>query len=119
MDAAQQARSEEKQKLLARLAEITIEEQIDQGLFLQTPHYSVIERQAVMLGRELSRQTQERGAREIAANYDSLATCPTCQTVCQVRTNQRTVTSIDGPVNLTETQAYCRRCRRLFFPSAC
>ena len=66
MDAARQAREGEKKELLNRLAELLIEEQVDQGVFLETPHYSIIERQAVTLGRELSREAQERGARDVA-----------------------------------------------------
>jgi hypothetical protein len=31
---------------------------------------------------------------------------------------QRQVHSMDGPIELTESVAHCRRCRRSFFPSA-
>lgn len=118
MDAAQEARQQEKKLLLSRLAELLIEEQVEQGVFLETPHYSVIERAAVVLGRQLSRQAQERATREVAARCEPEAACPTCQTRCPVTTSVRSVTSIDGPVEITETVAECRRCRRSFFPSA-
>lgn len=118
MDAVQQVRQEKKRKLLTQLAELMVEEQVEQGLFLETPHYSIIERQAVTLGRELSRQAQERAAREIAAHCDSEAACPECESTCPVETRTREVISIAGPVELTETVARCRRCRRSFFPSA-
>lgn len=118
MDAARQSREEKKKELLKQLAELMIEEQVAQGLFLETPHFSIIERQAMTLGRELSRQAQERGAREVAANCESTAACPTCQTPCQVDTRTRSVTSVDGPVELTESVANCHKCRRSFFPSA-
>ncbi len=118
MDAARKAREAKKKELLNQLAELMIEEQVEQGVFLETPHYSIIERQAVTLGRELSRKAQERGAREIAANCAPQAVCPRCQTMCRVDTKTRRVTSLDGPVELTETIAHCRRCRRSFFPSA-
>lgn len=49
MDAAQQARAKKKEELLRQLAELSIEEQVEQGVFLGTPHYSVIERAAVTL----------------------------------------------------------------------
>lgn len=117
MDAAQEARMAEKKELLARLSEIMIEEQVEEGVFLGTPHYSVIERAAVNLGRQLSRQAQERGAREIAANCGPEAVCPTCQSLCPVEVQIRAVKSIDGPVDLTESVAYCHKCRRSFFPS--
>ena len=118
MDAAQDARMERKRELLRELAEINIEEQVEAGVFLETPHYSIIERAAVTLGRELSREAQERGAREVAAQCVAQAACPTCGALCDVRTKTRLITSIDGPVEVTETIADCRPCRRSFFPSA-
>ena len=36
MDAAQQARSEKKKELLIQLAELMIEEQVEEGVFLNT-----------------------------------------------------------------------------------
>jgi len=118
MDAVRSEREAEKEQLLQRLAELVIEEQVEQGVFLETPHYSIIERQAITLGRELSRKAQERGAREVAACSPTRAACPTCQTLCEVETQIRRITSLDGPVDLTETTAHCPACRRAFFPSA-
>jgi len=118
MDAAQEARESEKKQLLSRLAELMIEEQVDQGVFLETPHYSVIERAAITLGRQLSRQAQERAMREVAAQCPAEAACPTCQTLCPVTIQARIVTSMDGPVEISEAVAECDRCRRSFFPSA-
>jgi len=118
MDAIQQAREDKKKQLLSQLAELMIEGQVEQGVFLETPHFSIIERQAITLGRQLSRQAQERGAREVAVNCDSQVPCPNCQSLCQVKLETRQVTSLDGPVELTETVAHCQTCRRSFFPSA-
>jgi len=118
MDAARKARQKKRTELLNQLAEIMIEEQVEQGVFLETPHYSIIERAAVTLGRRLSRQAQQRAAREVAANCPAQAACPTCQSSCDVTTENRLTTSIDGSIELTETVAYCRKCRRSFFPSA-
>lgn len=118
MDAARQARQEEKERLLARLAELTVEEQVEQGVFLETPHYSIIELTARQLGRELSQQAQQRAAREVAAQCPAATACPTCSSSCGVEMQDRTVSSIDGPVELIEPVAYCRECRRSFFPSA-
>ena len=118
MDAARQARDRKKIDLLAQLAELMIEEQVEEGVFLNTPHYSVIELAAVNLGRELSREAQQRAAREVAANCEAQVACPTCQSPCDVESKVRQVTSITGPVELTETTAYCHKCRRSFFPSA-
>jgi len=118
MDAARQARQEEKERLLARLAELAVEEQVEQGVFLETPHYSIIELTARRLGRELSQQAQQRAAREVAAQCPAEAECPTCGLSCGVEMKDRRVTSIDGPVELSEPVAHCRQCRRSFFPSA-
>lgn len=118
MDAALQVREARKKELLQELAELRIEEMVEQGVFLGTPHYSIIERYAITLGRELSREAQERAAREVAANSPTEANCPTCGAACRVQTATRSVTSLDGRVELTETTANCDRCRRSFFPSA-
>ncbi len=117
MDAKIQARNKRKQELLRELAELNIQEQVEEGVFLETPHYSVIELAAMNLGRELSREAQQRGAREIAAQCDTQVACPDCNAVCKVRLEQRTVTGLSGPVELTETVANCPKCRRAFFPS--
>jgi hypothetical protein len=68
MDAPRQTRQERKEELLRELAEISVAEQVEEGVFLETPHFSIIERAAVHLGRQLSCQAQERAAREVAAN---------------------------------------------------
>lgn len=118
MDAAPNARESRKKELLLELAELMIQEQVEAGVFLGTPHYSVIELQAMTLGRELSREAQERAAREVAANCESQAACPACQTRCVVRLEKREVQSLSGPVELAESVADCPNCRRSFFPSA-
>ena len=118
MDATGESRNRKKKELLTELAEIMIEEQVEEGVFLGTPHYSVIERAAVTLGHQLSRQAQERAAREVAANCEPQAACPTCQTGCRVEISKRSLTSVSGPVELTESVAHCQKCRRSFFPSA-
>jgi hypothetical protein len=38
--------------------------------------------------------------------------------MCKVEMEVRNVHSMDGPIELTEPVAHCRRCRRSFFPSA-
>lgn len=118
MDATQRSRLEKKKELLKQLAELEIDEMVEQGVFLETPHYSIIERQAMTLGRELSRQAQERAAREVAASCDGQVACPTCQAPCQTETTTTGAASIDGRGRLTEAKAHCRKCRRSFFPSA-
>lgn len=118
MDAEKQTRQTRKKELLLELAELMVEEQVEEGVFLGTPHYSVIEIAAMNLGRELSQKAQERAAREVAACCESQAACPNCRTWCDVRVEKREVTSLSGPVELAETVADCPRCERSFFPSA-
>jgi len=118
MDAARQAREAKKRELLRELAELQVEEMAEAGTFDTTPHFSVIERATSQLGREVLRQTRERAAREVAAGCPPQSACPTCGAICEVATQQRTVTGMDGPIELTESVAHCRRCRRSFFPSA-
>lgn len=118
MDAAQSKREAEKGRLLRRLAELTVEEQREQGLYKRVPHSSQLEQAARSLGQELSRLTQERSVAETAAECGPTAACPTCGRKHAVQLSKRTVTSVDGPVELVEPGAYCRPCRRSFFPSA-
>lgn len=117
MDAQTQTRQSRKQELLRELAELMIEEQVEEGVFLGTPHYSVMEIAARNWGRELSQQAQERAAREVAANCETEAACPSCQTPCEVRVQKREVASLSGPVELAETVADCPKCKRSFFPA--
>jgi DNA repair exonuclease SbcCD ATPase subunit len=118
MDATRLSREAEKKQLLRRLAELTVEEQREQGLYKSVPHYSQLEQAARSLGRELSCLTQERSVAETAAACATTAACPTCGAKHEVHLQKRTVTSVDGPVELVEPVAYCRPCRRSFFPSA-
>ena len=118
MNADRATREEKKKDLLRQLSELTVEEQVEAGLFLGTPHYSIIERVAVNLGRDLSRQTQERAAREVLSHCEPQAACPTCGTPCSVESQTRDVISIDGSVELSEAVARCEKCRRSFSPSA-
>lgn len=84
----------------------------------RTPHYDEIEIPAHETGRELSRKIQTARVREVAAENLESAACPDCGCSCPVETKDRTVHSMDGPIDVTETVAHCRRCRRSFFPSA-
>ena len=89
---------------------------VDQGN--QTPHFDQIELPAHDVGQQLSRMIQSTRAREVAADGLQESACPKCGRNCSVQTKDRTVHSMDGPIELTEIMAHCRRCRRSFFPSA-
>lgn len=118
MDARSKQLKNEKSRLLRRLAEIAVEEQRLAGVFDSVPHYSVLEQAAHGLGQELAKATQERAAREVAAECSFTSACPKCGQVCSVTQSRRTVTSLDGPVEILEPVAHCPACRRDFFPSA-
>ncbi len=44
--------------------------------------------------------------------------CPTCQRLCPVESQPRTIEFWGGPVPYPEPQCHCPACRRDFFPSA-
>ena len=90
---------------------------VEQGS--KIPHFDQIEQPAHQLGKRLSRMIQSDRIREVAANGLNDAPCPTCGRKCRVEISEREVGSVDGPIEITETVANCRRCRRSFFPSAC
>lgn len=84
----------------------------------KTPHYDQIELPAHALGQRFSRLVQAERARELAAAELNEVACPDCGRKCGVKTKFREVHSMDGPLELLEKVAHCRRCRRSFFPSA-
>jgi hypothetical protein len=85
----------------------------------RVPHYDEIELPAHEMGQRFSRAIQEERARELALKGFKETRCPDCKQLCRVEIEPRPVTSMDGPIELTEPVAHCRRCRRSFFPSAC
>lgn len=103
----------EYEKSLSRAAELKV--QLDRARGIASgkvvPHYSVIEDAAHAAGMALSRELQERHMRELSASHVGTARCPKCGERCAVDGVKRTVTSGDGPVQLTEPKAYCAGCR--------
>lgn len=104
--------------LLREAAEVSLELEKAQGKWESRPHYTLIEARAHALGQQLSREVQQRRMAELAVESPAIAKCPTCGTRCQTRSCKRTVTSIDGEVELLEQRGECPVCRRAFFPSA-
>ncbi|HUP79038.1 MAG TPA: hypothetical protein VM260_10830 [Pirellula sp.] len=118
MDAKQLLLKEKLESLLKQAASVAAQLQAaEQGN--KTPHFDQIELPAHALGQELSRMIQSERSREVAITDLHHAACPDCAKKCPVTTKNRTVTSMDGPTEITETVAFCRPCRRSFFPSAC
>lgn len=118
MDAAYDALERKKLQLLQQVAELEVEQQRRRGTFDKVPHFSEIEDAGQNLGRVLSCLSQSRLANEVAAGQPALGTCPTCGQSCPMEVHKRTVTGLDGPVEIMEPKAHCPACRRDFFPSA-
>ena len=83
----------------------------------RVPHFDEIEIPAHDLGKKFSRAIQGERAREVALRELGRVYCPDCKKRCRVEIEMRDVHSMDGPIELTEPVAHCRRCRRSFFPS--
>jgi hypothetical protein len=118
MDAAGMEREEEVASLLQRLSELLIEDQRERGVYKQTPHLCELECASLALGQRLSRVSLARAVREVAAESDSHAACPTCGAEYSLTTSTRTVRSASGPIEVLEPVGHCPACRRDFFPSA-
>jgi hypothetical protein len=117
MDARRERLEKKLEDLLGQASAVAAElQRVEQGS--RTPHYDEIELPAHALGQRFSRMIQRDGAREVAASQAVEAACPDCGRKCRVKTKTREVHSMDGPVELMETVAKCRPCRRSFFPSA-
>lgn len=117
MDAREAQLKEKFEFHLKQATEIAAQLQaIDQGD--RVPHYDEIELPAHAMGQRFSRAIQEERAREVALQEFKGCRCPGCKQLVRVEIEPRPVTSMDGPIELTEPIAHCRRCRRSFFPSA-
>lgn len=84
----------------------------------EVPHYSQIESQAHAVAQQLGQSIQAQRTEQISQGSDRQASCPGCRRQCHVNHRRRTITSLDGPTEITEAVARCRHCRRSFFPSA-
>lgn len=116
MDEGAAALKEKLDRLLKEAAEVSVALDRSTGMFSRSPHYSMIEARAHELGQQLSRAIQEQQMGEWVAGRMAKTPCPKCGTRCQLKPKERTVTSIDGPVELPELEGHCPVCRRAFFP---
>src|SRR6266545_2057487 len=103
-------------RLLTEAAEVSVSLDQANGTIQGVPHYSVVELRAHELGQQLSCMVQQRHLTAMVAQQAVRAACPGCGTYCQLHPDQRTVTSIDGPVPVPELRGHCPKCRRAFFP---
>jgi len=106
------------EQLLREAAEVEVQLSRTDGSIKGVPHYSVIEGRAHALGKQLSREVQQRQMSELAASQAMTAKCPACGTRCPLESEAREVKSVDGQTVLQELAGYCPCCRRSFFPDA-
>jgi hypothetical protein len=106
------------ERSLREAAEIEVELSRADGWIRGVPHYSVIEGRAHELGKQLSRAVQQRQMSELVAAQATRAKCPTCGTRCDVGPQKRPLQSVDGAVEVADSEGYCTGCRRSFFPAA-
>ena len=116
MDGTTAALKEKLNRLLKEAAQVSVALDRADGSITGVPHYSAIEGRAHELGQQLSREVQARQMREVIAGRTATALCPQCRARCELNPKKRTVTSIDGPVEVQELEGYCPDCRRAFFP---
>jgi uncharacterized protein with PIN domain len=116
MDGTTAALKEKLNRLLKEAAQVSVALDRADGTVSGVPHYSVIEARAHELGRQLSREIQVRQMGELVTGRPATALCPKCRARCELKPEGRIVTSIDGPVEVQELEAYCPVCRRAFFP---
>jgi len=116
MDGATTALKEKLNRLLKEAAQVSVALDRADGAITGVPHYSVIEARAHELGQQLSREIQARQMGELVAGRTATAPCPKCRARCDLNLKKRTVTSIDGSVEVQELEGYCLACRRAFFP---
>lgn len=105
-------------KSLREVAELKVALDRAEGKIQGVPHYSVIEDAAHEFGCQVSRLVQQRRMAELVAERPASGRCPSCGSVQPLKVKKRTLTSGDGPVELSELKAYCPSCRRAFFPAA-
>ena len=116
MDGATAVLKEKLNRLLIEAAQVSVALDRADGTITGVPHYSAIEARAHELGQQLSREIQARQMGELVAGRMATVPCPKCRIRCQLNFRKRTVTSIDGRVEVEELQGYCPACRRAFFP---
>ena len=118
MDAADDALDRKKLKLLQQVAELEVEQQRRRGMLDKVPHFSEIDDAGQNLGRLLSCLSQSRLASEVAAGEPAVSTCPTCGQSCRLEVHKRTVTGLDGPVEMITKNQRRTRHPDLFVPRA-
>lgn len=79
-------------------------------------NYPQIEIFAHQVGQQLAQSVNQELTQHAAQKTPSQVTCPTCDRICNTQFTTRTITTVDGPAEITESKAFCTACRRAFFP---
>ena len=106
------------ERLLREAANVEVELSRADGTIKGIPHYSLIEGRAHELGKQLSREVQQRQMNELGAAHPTMAKCPQCGVRCPLRAQERKIKSVDGDTHFQDLVGDCPRCRRSFFPDA-
>jgi hypothetical protein len=75
-----------------------------------------MEQVALAAVRGLLAGTLETATQQQAQQLTGPQPCPDCGRLCPVVTEERTITTGDGPFEHHEPKAHCPACRRDFFP---
>ena len=70
------------------------------------------------LGQAVAQAATERLTFARAERLSGSQPCPTCNRACLITHEERPLTTVDGPIELSEPVCHCPTCRRDFFPSA-
>lgn len=88
------------------------------GLLERDVLFTEMESAGHQLGQAVAQITTERLALSRAERLEGPQPCPTCGRSCPLSHRDRTLTTVDGPIDLHEAVCHCPTCRRDFFPSA-
>lgn len=113
---AQAKLSEQEWETFLRLADRL---EIDvRGLLKRDVRFHVLEAAGHALGRAVAQATTERLTFARAERLLGPQPCPTCGQQSSLVHRERSLETIDGPIELHEPACHCSACRRDFFPSA-
>ena len=103
-------------RLLQEAAQVSVDLDRADGTITGVPHYSVIE--CRLTNSDSSSVVKSKPNRwQAGRGADGHSPLPEMPSPFrELNFKKRTMTSIDGPVEVQELQGYCSACRRLFLP---
>lgn len=104
-------------ELFEQLVDALVDEGVKAGDFdIEFMLYARMESLGHGMGQELSRQIQAALAKRQQQQMPDSYACPRCQADCRAEEGRKTISSIDGDVELPEVRFHCPKCRKSFFP---